>query len=128
MKTIRNPEALGSPATYSNGIEVSAKARTLYVAGQVAWDKNGVIVPGGIVEQTKAAFANIELILKSAGMSLSDVVKTTIFLVNPDDFSGFASTRSGILKDVKPASTLVYIKQLIRPELLVEIEAVAVAE
>lgn len=124
---IHNPPELGSPPTYSNGIEVPATARTLYIAGQVGWDKDYKAVPGGIVAQTQAAFANLRAVLKSAGMDLSNVVKTTVFLVNPDDYAAFAKTRTEILGNVKPASTLVFIKQLVKPDLLVEVEAVAVA-
>ncbi|MGE5146408.1 MAG: RidA family protein [Candidatus Eiseniibacteriota bacterium] len=128
MTKIHNPAALGSPPTYSNGIEVPSTARTLYIAGQVGWDKDYKAVPGGIVEQTRAAFANLHAVLKSAGMDYGNIVKTTVFLVNPDDFPAFGKTRSEILGAVKPASTLVFIKQLIKPELLVEVEAVAVAD
>lgn len=127
MTTIHNPPALGVPPSYSNGIEVGAEARTLYVAGQVGWDSNGN-VPDGIVEQTRLAFANMRAVLQSAGMDFGNVVKTTIFMTNPDDYAEYAKTRSSILGEVKPASTLVFIKQLVKPELLVEIEAVAVAE
>jgi 2-iminobutanoate/2-iminopropanoate deaminase len=127
MKKIHNPSALPVPTTYSHGIETPPGARTLYIAGQVGWNKDGSAVTG-IVAQTEQAFANLKAILQSAGMSLDNVVKTTVFLVNPSDFPDFAKTRSAILGSAKPASTLVYIKQLIQPELLVEIEAIAVAE
>lgn len=128
MKKIHNPSELATPPTYSHGVEVASGARTLYIAGQVGWTKEGVVVGGGIAEQTKAAFANLQAVLKSAQMDLANVVKTTVFLVDPEDFSGFAKARSEVLGDVKPASTLVFIKQLVRPELLVEIEAIAVAD
>ncbi len=60
-------------------------------------------------------------------MGLEDIVKLTIFMTNPDDFAEFSKTRIGIMGDNKPASTLVFISQLVMPELLVEIEAVAIA-
>ena len=126
MKKIHNPASLGTPPTYSHGIEAAAGARTLYIAGQVGWDKDGVPV-SGIAAQTKLAFANLKAILNEAGMDLSNIVKTTVFLIEPSDLAEFAKTRSAILGDVKPASTLVYVKQLIKPELLVEIEAIAIA-
>ena len=128
MKKIHNPAELGTPATYSHGIEAPSGARTLYVSGQVGWDKAGTPVGDGIAEQTKVAFENLRAVLRLADMDFSNVVKTTVFLVDPKDFAGFAQARSQILGAVKPASTLVYVKQLIKSELLVEIEAIAVAE
>lgn len=127
MTIVHNPPALGTPPSYSNGIEVKAGARTLYIAGQVGWDADGNIATG-IAEQTKQAFANMRAVLQSSGMDLSNIVKTTIFMTNPDDYPEYARVRSGILGEVKPASTLVFIKQLVKPELIVEIEAIAVAE
>jgi 2-iminobutanoate/2-iminopropanoate deaminase len=127
MTKIHNPAGLGTPLTYSHGVEVASTARTLYVAGQVGWNKAGETVSGGIAEQTKVAFANLLAVLNSAGMDFSNVVKTTVFLVDPEDFAEFASARKQALGEAKPASTLVYVKQLIRPELLVEVESIAVA-
>ena len=128
MTKIHNPPELGTPPTYSYGIEVPAGARTLYIAGQVGWDKDFNTVPGGIVEQTRTALANLRAILNSAGMDFTNLVKTTVYIVDIDDYPDFAKTRSEFFSDVKPASTMVVVKQLVKPELLVEIEGVAVAE
>ncbi len=124
MKKVHNPNGL--PPTYSDGIEVAAGGRMLFTAGQVAFREDKSI-PEGIVEQTRQTFANLESVLKAGGMGLGNIVKLTIFLTNPDDFSEFSKTRISIMGDNKPASTLVYISGLIKPELLVEIEAIAVA-
>lgn len=127
MTTIHNPPILGVPPSYSHGIEVAAGARTLYTAGQVGWDAGGNIEKG-IAAQTKLAFANLRSILQSAGMDIGNIVKTTIYLTDIDDYPEYARVRSEILGTAKPASTLVVVKQLVKPELLVEIEAIAVAE
>nr|WP_295467802.1 RidA family protein [Mesorhizobium sp.] len=127
MSIIHNPPTLGVPPSYSHGIEVATGARTLYTAGQVGWDVNGNI-ENGIAAQTRLAFANLRSVLQSAGMDLKNVVKTTVYLTNLDDYPEYARVRSEILGTTKPASTLVVIKQLVKPELLVEIEAIAVAE
>jgi enamine deaminase RidA (YjgF/YER057c/UK114 family) len=127
MAITHNPPELGMPPSYSNGIEVRSGARTLYIAGQVGWDAAGKIEQG-IAAQTERAFANMRTVLRSAGMDLANIVKTTIYMTNLDDYPEYARVRSGILGDVKPASTLVVIKQLVKPELLVEIEATAVAD
>jgi enamine deaminase RidA (YjgF/YER057c/UK114 family) len=125
MIKIRNPAQLPTPTSYSHGIEVPGGSRTLYVAGQVGWNKDGAAAPG-IVAQTTQAFENLRAILGEAGMDFENIVKTTVFLVNPEDFVEFARIRSSFLGAQKPASTLVFIKQLIQPNLLVEIEAVAI--
>ncbi|QIB65780.1 RidA family protein [Kineobactrum salinum] len=122
MKTFHNPNGL--PPTYSDGIEVSSGGKTLYTAGQVAY-RHDKSIPEGIEAQTLQTYTNLEAVLKSAGMNLDNIVKQTIFLTDPDDFTGFAKTRTGIMGDRKPASTLVYVKQLIQPELLIEIEVIA---
>lgn len=125
MKTLHDPA--GAPASYSDGVEVTAGGRTLYVAGQVGWtaDKS---IPEGIEAQTRLLFANLEAVLKSARMDFSNLVKTTVYMVNPADFPAFGTVRSGVLGNVRPASTLVYVKQLVMPELLVEVEAIAVSD
>ncbi len=124
---IHNPAELVAPSTYSHGIEAQPGARILFISGQVGWDSTGIRVGSGVAEQTEMAFENLRAVLLSARMSFSNVVKTTVFLVNPEDYSEFAKARTRILGEVKPASTLVYVKQLIRPELLVEVEAIAIA-
>lgn len=125
MKTIHNPVA--APPTYSEGMEVTPGVRTLYIAGQVGWDEHKN-VPGGIEAQTELLFQNMQHVLESAGMTFADIVKMNTYLVEPDDLAGYGAVRARMLQGVKPAATLVYIKQLIRPELLVEVDAVAVAK
>lgn len=122
---IHNPAGRPAPATYSHGIEVSGAVRTVYVAGQVAIDTAGK-TPAGIADQTRLAFANLLDVLKASGMQYENIVKTTVFLVEPGDYAEFAKIRSEILGTTKPASTLVFIKQLVTKELLVEVEAIAV--
>lgn len=59
-------------------------------------------------------------------MTIENIVKTTIFLVNPSDFATFADVRKRVLKGHTPASTLVYMSALVKPDRKVEIEAIAV--
>ena len=127
MTKIHNPASLGTPAAYSHAIEAPSSARTLYIAGQIG-TKDGKVVEGGIVEQAQAVFDNLEAILKDAGMDFSNVIKTTVFMTNPEQYADFGKVRSERLGPTKPASTLVYISGLVIPELLIEIEAIAVAD
>ena len=125
MITIRNPTGSPAPESYHHGVEVSGDVRTLYIAGQIGLQQNGT-VPDGIEAQTRTVFSNLKAVLDAAGMSFADVVKTTVFLDNPKDRDTFAAVRSEVTEGAKSASTLVYVVGLARPELLVEVEAVAV--
>ncbi len=122
---IHNPPAIADPVgTYSHGIEVPPNARWLYVAGQVGVRKDGA-VPATVEAQTEIAWQNIVAILAAAGMQVTDLVKITQFLVNLEDFPKYAATRAKFLAGHRPASTGLVIRSLVRPEWLVEVEAVA---
>ncbi len=121
-----NPASIGpEPPAYTHGMLVQGAARTLYIAGQVGMDPSGAC-PSDVAAQCRLAWTRIEAILGEAGMTLQDIVKTTIFLVNPADLAAFREVRNSVLKSHKPASTLVFVSQLVDPALKVEIEAVAV--
>lgn len=120
-----NPDTIAPPiGAYTQAIELAAGTRVLHISGQVAVDPAGQ-VPAGIAAQTDVVFANIEAILKAAGMGLADIVKLNTYLVEPDDMPGFAAARGRWMGDMRPCSTLVFVKALVRPEYIVEIEAIA---
>lgn len=127
MTTSRiNPASMGGePGAYSNGILVEAPAATLYVAGQIGIDAAGVS-SDDFEEQTRQAWRNVEAILVEAGMTLQNIVKTTIYLVKPTDYPTFVKVRTEVLAGHKPASTLVYISALAKPQWTVEIDVIAV--
>lgn len=127
MTIVHNPPELATPPTYSHAIEVRAGARTLYIAGQVGWDAERNIEEG-IAAQTRKAFENLRVVLQSAGMDFENIVKTTIYLTDAAYIPEYSRIRTEILGQHKPASTLVVIKELARPGLLVEVDATAVAE
>lgn len=121
-----NPASMGGePGAYSNGILVEAPAATLYVAGQIGIDAAGVS-SDDFEEQTRQAWRNVEAILVEAGMTLQNIVKTTIYLVKPTDYPTFVKVRTEVLAGHKPASTLVYISALAKPQWTVEIDVIAV--
>ena len=122
---IHNPPTIADPiGTYSHGVEVPSNARWLYIAGQIGMRKDG-IVPPTVEAQTELAWQNIVAILAAAGMKVTDIVKMTQFLVNLEDFPKYAATRAKFLPGHRPASTGLVIRSLVRPEYLVEVEAVA---
>jgi len=122
---IHNPPTIADPiGTYSHGVEVPPNARWLYIAGQIGMRKDGT-VPPTVEAQTELAWQNIVAILAAAGMKVTDIVKMTQFLVNLEDFPKYAATRARFLAGHRPASTGLVIRSLVRPEYLVEVEAVA---
>ena len=97
------------------------------VAGTTAVDEHGQVVgPGDAGEQTKFILSKIERALTSAGATLKDVVRTRMFVTNIDDWEAIGNVHGLYFKDIKPAATMVEVKSLISPELLVEIEVTAV--
>ncbi len=101
----------------------------VFVSGQVAADANGNLVGKGDARaQSEQCFKNVEAALGAAGASLGDVTKITAFIVNAEDYPSYAETRLALFPENGPASSSVFIKGLVSPDYLVEIEAIAVLE
>ena len=98
----------------------------IFVAGQIARDKNGAIAPNNIELQTEFVFSSIDKILEEANSSLDDVVKAVIYLTNIKDFLRVSKIRDKYFKKAKPVSTLVEIGATARPGCNIEIEVTAV--
>jgi enamine deaminase RidA (YjgF/YER057c/UK114 family) len=116
-----------APAGYSHVVEVNG-GRTLYIAGQIAVDKEGNLVGrGDFRAQVKQVFENLKARLAEGGASFKDVVKLNYYLTDASDLQALRDTRNSYINaENPPASTLVVVKQLVREEYLLEIEAVAV--
>jgi 2-iminobutanoate/2-iminopropanoate deaminase len=120
-----NPSTIAPPGgRYTHAIEVPPGARWLVVSGQVGVEPDGS-TPEDIGAQTENCFQNIAAILADAGMSLADVVKITVFLTSADEIAGFRAARDRMTGEHRPASTLVVVSRLARPEWRVEIEVLA---
>ena len=97
----------------------------MYVSGQIAVDASGNLVGEGDCEaQTRQVMANVRAVVEAAGASMEDVVKTTGFLTNAADFPTYNRVRMETFPESPPASSTVIVAALVRPELLVEVEAV----
>ena len=99
----------------------------IFVSGQVSFNENRTVVgQGDIKVQTKQVFSNIETLLNSTGAQMSDVAKITAYLINSEDYPIYTLVRSQSFPNPGPASATVIVKQLVDPELLVEVEAIAI--
>jgi 2-iminobutanoate/2-iminopropanoate deaminase len=99
----------------------------LHVAGQVAWDEDGRIVgPGDVAAQTRQVLTNIKSILASVGGEMGDIVSVNVFVTEMSGLKQIHEVRAEFFARPYPASTLVQVAALVEPELLVEINAVAV--
>ena len=125
MNRKRNPTTIAPPAgRYTTAIEVPPNARWLHVSGLVGMEKDGS-VPPGIEAQVENIWRNMKAVLADADMTLDDIVKVTIFLTKPENIVPYREVRDRLMGDARPASTLVVVSQLVRPEWLCEVEAVA---
>jgi enamine deaminase RidA (YjgF/YER057c/UK114 family) len=130
--SVHNPDALGAPLGLYSHVASGTGSRTIVIAGQVGVDRDGVLVGGDVAGQTRQAYENVGLCLASAGASWGDVVKLTTFLVSDDLIAEFFRAREETFAQLFPGgsfppSTLLIVRGLVRRELLVEIEAMAVA-
>ncbi len=110
--------------------EISSPQRVLHCAGQTSVDDNGApLHPGDMAAQMNKAIDNLETVLKQAGMDLSNVVRLNYYTTNVDAFMGEAGVTLPRLAQAgcRPASTLLGVQRLAFQELMIEIEAIAVA-
>jgi len=123
-----NPESLAAPIGFSHAVAVAGK-RIVFLAGQTALDKSGVIVGNGIVEQFEKALSNLLTALKESGGTPAQLTKLTIFSVDPEDYRAHAKELGGVWKRLVgrdyPAMTLVGVTRLWDADALVEIEGYA---
>jgi enamine deaminase RidA (YjgF/YER057c/UK114 family) len=125
-----NPWTWQEQFGFVHGNVVPAGGRTLFVAGQAATDDEGNPVHAGdIVAQVAKSIDNVERVLQQAGMTLADVVRLNVYTTDVDAF--FEAHPSLVARfdaaGCKPASTLLGVARLAFPEMLVELEATAVA-
>jgi enamine deaminase RidA (YjgF/YER057c/UK114 family) len=118
-----SPPELPEPNGYSQVVTVPAGAQ-VWVSGQIAMDASGR-VPEGMEAQARQAFANVGRALESAGATWADVFKLTAFVTDIGELATVRAVRAEFVDGGPPASTLVEVSALVRPELLIEIEAVA---
>ena len=119
------PETIHPPiGAYAHAVEVPESAKVMFIAGQVGIDVDGN-VPADFSAQADLAWRNLMAILEFNGMRMKDVVKITHFLTDASQIPAYNEVRSKYLGEERPASTLLIVAGLARPDLLVEVEMVA---
>ena len=107
---------------YSRAVKIG---RLIEVSGTAAIDREHIFAPGDPYQQTKFIIRKIEKALEDAGASLSDVVRTRIYVTNIKDWEAVGRAHGEFFKSIKPVTTMVEVKSLIEPNFVVEIEATA---
>ena len=122
MKAISTTKAPAAIGPYSQAIKVG---NLVYTSGQIPIDPaTGVFVEGGIKEQTRQSLTNVQAILKEAGLTMANVVKTTLFMADMNDFADMNAVYAEFFEEPYPARSAVAVKTLPKGA-LVEIEVVA---
>ena len=124
---ILNPPHMRAPgATYSHGVEIAPGSRIVHTAGQVGVAPDGSL-PADFAGQAENAWRNLMTILADNGMGAADIVKVTHFLTRPADIAAYRDVFSSYLIEPYPASALLLVAGLARPEFLLEVEMIAAA-
>lgn len=124
MKIVATKKAPAAIGPYSQGIVVN---NMFYSSGQIPLTADGIIVSGGVEEQTHQVLKNLKAVLEEAGASLETVVKTTVFIKNMDDFGVINDIYGQFFSTHNPARSCVEVARLPK-DVLVEIEAVALVK
>jgi len=120
MKVIQTPNAPAAIGPYSQAIVVGD---LLFTSGQIPLRADGALVDGDIAVQTMQVLANLKAVIEAAGASLNNVVKTTVFLKDMDDFAAMNKVYGDTFGDHAPARATVQVAKLPR-DVLLEIEAI----
>lgn len=120
-----NPASVVAPVgAYSHGGFVKANSDILFLAGQVGLRPDGTL-PATLAEQADETFANIVRILKAKDMTVANLVKLNLYVVFGQPASEVRAARLRHFGDHKPASTFIYVPQLVEAKYLIEVEGVA---
>jgi len=118
-----------SPARGYSHVAVVSGGRTIYVSGQVPVDKDGHLVGGDdLGAQSRQVFENMKAALAAADATMADVVKVTVFLKDASQVDKFRAVRNEYFKSDWPTSSAVEVRALLRPEWLLEVDAIAIAK
>lgn len=128
--TTINPDSLGAPRGYSNGVLVESGGNLLFIAGQIAWNEDQMIVSSDFVEQFDRALENVVTVVKTAGGDATNIARLVIYVTSKTEYREQTKAvgeryRKHMGKHF-PAMVLVEIKSLLDDAAKVEIEGIAV--
>ena len=128
-KEIITSEKLSKPlGIYSQAMKAEGN-RLLFISGMTARDKNGDIVgKGDMKAQTRQVLENIKAVLEKASATFDQIVKVTVFITDMSRFQEIHEVRAQYFKKDYPASTMVQVSGLVSPDMLIEIEAIALLD
>ena len=128
--TMINPESLGAPRGYANGVLTNSSGTLLFVAGQIGWNKNQQIVSSDFVDQFDRALQNVITVVTEAGGNATHIARLVIYVTDKNEYRKRTREvgeryRQHMGKHF-PAMVLVEVKSLLEDAAMVEIEATAV--
>lgn len=118
------PSLLPPPGRYHHAVHLRGAGELLAISGQLGIAADGT-VPAGVAAQAALVFAALDACLGGAGLGRADLLRLTTFLVDLGDREAYMRARDAWVPEPPPASTLVIVKGLARPECRVEVEALA---
>ena len=125
-----NPDSLGAPHGYSNGVLTEAGGRLLFIAGQVAWDQQQQIVADDLVRQFDQALGNVIAVVSEAGGQPEQIARLVIYVTDKNEYKErmkeIGERYRGRMGKHFPAMVLVEVKGLLEDDAKVEIEGIAV--
>jgi 2-iminobutanoate/2-iminopropanoate deaminase len=124
--TRSNPSTVREPTGYTHAIDVRGAERWLVISGQVGMALDGTVPDTGGAQITQA-LANLRAVLEANDMTVTNIVKTTVFLTDRSLLGAFRAARTAVFGEHAPASTLLFVSGLADPRFVVEIEAEAAA-
>ena len=117
------PDAAAPISHYTDAVRFG---NLLFISGMVALDsENNVVAPGDVVGQAEFIFGNIGRILGQAGGGFANVLRVTVYLLDVSDRTRINPLRQEVFGNTRPASTLIGVRELALPGLLIEVEAIA---
>jgi enamine deaminase RidA (YjgF/YER057c/UK114 family) len=127
-----NPESLGVPRGYANGVLTNAGGRLLFIAGQIAWDQNQQIVSDDLVEQFDRALANVLTVVTEARGEAQQIARLIIYVTDKNEYrkrmKEIGERYRARMGKHFPAMVLVEVKSLLEDRAKIEIEGTAVVQ
>jgi enamine deaminase RidA (YjgF/YER057c/UK114 family) len=128
--TFINPESLGAPRGYSNGVLTEAGGRLLFIAGQVAWDQNQEIISDDLVEQFDRALANVITVVDEAGGAPDRIARLVLYVTDKNEYrerlKEIGERYRARMGRHFPAMVLVEVAGLLEDRAQIEIEGTAI--